>query len=158
MLKLKHSPQSLHLDSLDDAISECRRLIRVGYVTSGNWSLGQICYHIRTTIDANMNGYPTWMAALGYPLRPFLRVLVLPRLLSGRSLSGVKTARMFVPPVDLDDAAEVELLAECIKRFQQNRGPLHPHPGFGSMNHRQFERFHAAHAAHHLNFLTTDER
>jgi hypothetical protein len=100
-----------------------------------------------------MNGYPTWMTVLGYPLRPLLRKFMLPYLLSGNSPSGVKTARMFVPPVDLDDTAEVHAYSQCVARFLSCEGQLHPHPGFGKMDHEGFNMFHAAHAAHHLSFL-----
>ena len=112
-----------------------------------------MCHHIRTTIEANMSGYPTWMTILGYPLRPFLRWLVLPRLLSGNSPSGIKTAKMFVPPDISDEATEVSALSNCVAEFLDTNSRLHAHPGFGSMTHDEFSRFHAAHGAHHLGFL-----
>ncbi|TWU10328.1 hypothetical protein Pla52o_57020 [Novipirellula galeiformis] len=145
--------RELKFNELTDAVSECERLLGSGYVRNGNWSLGQICRHMKLTIEANMHGYPTWMSILGYPLRPLLRWLVLPRLLSGHSPSGVKTAPMFVPPMDLDDATEVSAFTACVLKFQSNTGPLHPHPGFGPMDRDGFNQFHAAHAAHHLRFL-----
>ena len=100
-----------------------------------------------------MNGYPTWMTMLGYPLRPILRWLMLPRLLAGNSPSGVKTAGIFVPPNDLDDRAEVRRFMECVTVFLKSAGPMHAHPGFGNMTKEEFNHFHAAHAAHHLSFL-----
>ncbi len=93
------------------------------------------------------------MTVLGYPLRPLLRKFMLPRLLSGDSPSGVRTAPMFVPPNNLDDASEVNAFAECVDTFLSHTGQLHAHPGFGKMNHKELIEFHAAHAAHHLSFL-----
>lgn len=122
---------------------------------NGNWTLGQICHHLRGTIEANLKGYPNWMVLLGYPLRPFLRRFMLPRLLSGNSPTGVKTARMFVPPSDLDDCNEVKEFTQCVSQFLAHRGQLYAHPGFGRMSCQEFNKFHAAHAAHHLSFLTT---
>ena len=133
---------------LSSASNYWRRAI-LGMVTG----LGQICRHVRLTIEANMSGYPWWMSLLGYPLRPFLRWFMLPRLLRGNSPSGVKTAAMFVPPTGLNDTAEVEAFAECVRRFLEYQGQLHPHPGFGKLDQDEFNRFHAAHAAHHLSFL-----
>lgn len=150
--------RNLKLDNLDDCVSECQRLLHTGYVRNGNWTLAQICAHLRLTIEANLNGYPTWMTVLGFPLRPLLRRFMLPRLLAGNSPSGVKTAGMFVPPAELDDAVEVDQFAQCVERFQSHSGELHPHPGFGRMDLQQFAAFHAAHAAHHLSFLATAER
>lgn len=141
------------LHNLDAVLDESRRLLSHGYSRNGNWSLGQICNHIRMTIDANVDGYPTWMMALGYPLRPFLRTFLLPKLLRGDSPAGIRTASRYVPPSDLDDAHEVDALKASIQRFQTSPDPLKPHPGFGQMPKETFERFHAAHASHHLSFL-----
>jgi hypothetical protein len=146
--------RKLIFTNLDEALLEAKQLLKEGYAMTGKWSLGQICFHMRTTIEANMNGYPKWMTALGYPLRPFLRWLALPRLLSGKSPKGIKTAGMFVPPGHLDDAKEVELLNECVSKFLACSEPMHAHPGFGRMSKEEFVEFHAAHAAHHLSFLS----
>lgn len=143
----------LTFDNLDLALAECHSLLESGYTKSGNWSLAQISCHLRRTIEKNREGYPWWMASAGYPLRPILRWLLLPKLLRGESPSGVKTAGIFVPGEDLDDASEVERLRQCVVDFLASDEPLYPHPGFGSMSKQQFNHFHAAHAAHHLSFL-----
>ena len=123
----------------------------------GNWSLGQACRHLRLTYDASIKGYPKWMSLFA-PARPLMRWLLLPRLLRGDSPAGIRTVAIFVPPADLDDAAEVIAYSESVERFQRHDGYLHPHPGFGKMDHSAFEQFHAAHAAHHLGFLTPNRR
>lgn len=138
---------------LNQAIEESESLLKNGYTKSGNWSLAQICCHLRLTIENNMNGYPLWMVILGYPLRPILRWLALPKLLAGDSPNGIRTAGMFVPGDDLDDAIEVERLRKCVSNFLESVEPMHSHPGFGSMSNEEFNHFHAAHAAHHLSFL-----
>jgi Protein of unknown function (DUF1569) len=145
--------RELILKDLDEAIIECRRLYESGYEAKGNWSLGQICTHIRLTMESNMRGYPKWMTALGYPLRPALRKFALPRLLAGRSINRVRTAGRFVPDDGLDDATELQLFQVCVKDFINSTEPLHAHPGFGNMSRDKFNSFHAAHAAHHLSFL-----
>ena len=100
-----------------------------------------------------MNGYPPWMVIFGYPLRPFLRVFVLPKLLTGQSPKGIPTARIFVPSQELDDSNECEQFKSCILTFQASTSAMHPHPGFGKLTKAEFSHFHAAHAAHHLSFL-----
>ena len=150
--------RELKLENLDDAMAECDRLLQGGYKCVGNWTLAQACRHLRLTIDANMNGYPTWMTVLGWPLRPFLRWFVLPRLLSGNSPGGVRTAGMFVPAEDLDDAKEVAEFEKCVAIFNDSTDLLSPHPGFGKMSRQEFNAFHAAHAAHHLSFLIPTEK
>lgn len=145
--------RQIHFEDLDDAIHECERLLRTGYTKSGNWTLGQICCHLRLTIQSNMDGYPRWMVVLGYPLRPLLRRFMLPRLLSGNSPGGIRTAGIFVPPRELDDESEVERFKECTIAFRNAPESMHAHPGFGGMSNSAFNRFHAAHASHHLSFL-----
>jgi len=145
--------RELNLKNLDETVTECNRLIETGYQPTGNWSLAQMCNHLRLTMEANMDGYPTWMNTLGMPLRPLLRRFALPRLLEGRSINGMKTAGMFVPSNDLDDRVELEKFEKCVRDFKASTNPLHPHPGFGNMSRDEFNQFHAAHAAHHLSFL-----
>lgn len=145
--------RKVSLVDLAEVVAETRSLLEIGYSMSGQWTLGQICCHMRTTIQANMDGYPKWMVIVGYPLRPILRWLALPRLLNGGAPQGIKTAGMFVPPANLDDEDEVEKLEQCVSLFLSSKKPLHAHPGFGSMDRVAFEKFHSAHAAHHLGFL-----
>jgi hypothetical protein len=145
--------RNLNFDHLGDCVSECHRLLAAGYVINGNWNLAQICQHLRLTIEASLNGYPTWMTVIGYPLRPLLRRFMMPSLLAGKSPSGVKTAGMFVPQPTQDDSAEVNKFSQCVEQFLAHTGELHSHPGFGKMNLQEFGAFHTAHAAHHLSFL-----
>ena len=152
-ISLKDMRRILKFEFLDDAIDECERLLENGYTRSGDWSLAQICCHLRLTIEHNMGGYPTWMKILGYPLRPILRRFMLPRLLAGNSPNGIRTPGVFVPPDNGIDEDEVDQFRRCIEKFMSSNGPMHAHPGFGKMSNEKFNRFHAAHAAHHLSFL-----
>jgi hypothetical protein len=93
------------------------------------------------------------MNILGFPLRPILRKFLLPQLLAGNSRAGFKTAGIFVPPEDVVDDEEVVRFKQCVAEFIAKDGEMHAHPGFGKMNKDGFNRFHAAHAAHHLGFL-----
>ncbi|MEM1225263.1 MAG: DUF1569 domain-containing protein [Planctomycetota bacterium] len=145
--------RQLAMTRLDEATAESESLLASGYSRSGNWSLAQICLHLRLTIETNMHGYPRWMTILGLPLRPILRSWVLPKLLAGDSPSGIRTANIFIPPDDVDDAKEVDRFKTCVASFLESRRPMHAHPGFGSMTNQEFDHFHAAHAAHHLSFL-----
>jgi hypothetical protein len=148
--------RNLNFETLEEALEESRQLLSTGYVRNGNWSLAQACHHIRLTIDASVDGYPWWMS-IAAPIRPILRWLLLPKLLRGDSPTGIKTAGMFVPPDDLDDANEVEQLGISIGRFQAHVGPYHPHPGFGRLGRQGLEHFHAMHAAHHFGFLASSQ-
>lgn len=145
---------NLSFKTLANALDDAESLMDTGYTKSGNWTLGQMCRHLRLTIECNMNGYPKWMTILGFPLRPFLRFFLLSRLLNGDSPAGIKTAKVFVPAENLNDKDELMALKDCIAMFMESTEPMHAHPGFGKMTKREFEAFHAAHAAHHFRFLT----
>lgn len=144
--------RSLKFNDLDEVLAECRNLHQTGYQRVGKWSLGQICRHLRMTFDSSIDGYPIWMSFFA-PLRPFIRGLMLPRLLRGDSPKGVPTAPMFAPPEDVDDAEEIEIFAASLQRLQNHQGVFKPHPGFGRMESEQMKRFHTVHSAHHFGFL-----
>ena len=143
----------LRFTDLDAAIAECRRLRSSGYQQAGQWTLGQICRHLRLTQDPSIEGYPLWMSFF-MPIRPLVRWLLLPKILRGDSPSGIRTSSIFVPPENLDDETELLAFAESVKRFQNHNGPFYPHPGFGRLDKQQLELLHAAHASHHLSFLS----
>ena len=152
---MKERRKILFADLLQ-AKEECERLAAAGYTRVGNWSLGQICHHLRVAQDASVEGYPTWML-ISLPLRPVLRWFMLDKLLRGDSPAGIRTAGIFVPPESSDEKVELEKFAASIERFRNHSGSLHSHPGFGRFTHEEFERFHAAHASHHLGFLLPAE-
>ncbi|MEO1529092.1 MAG: DUF1569 domain-containing protein [Planctomycetota bacterium] len=144
--------RTLRLADLESAVEEVERVLASGYERRGNWSLGQICRHLRLTQDASIDGYPRWMSLFA-PVRPLFRVLLLPRLLDGNSMAGLPTVSIYVPSEDSEDAIEVDEYKRSVKRFWEHKGTFHPHPGFGIRERDSLDRFHAAHAAHHLGFL-----
>lgn len=148
----KRERRDLKFKELDEVLEEVRSLHQSGYEQLGKWSLGQICRHLRLTFDCSIDGYPTWMSFFA-PLRPVIRWLMLPRLLRGDSPKGVPTAKMLVPPSGLDDADEIAVFEESIRRLQNHDGVFKPHPGFGRMESELMRRFHSVHSAHHLGFL-----
>jgi hypothetical protein len=145
--------RELTFDDLNAAVEDARRLLRAGYTRHGNWTLGQICRHLTLVQNPSVDGYPKWMSLFAF-LRPVMRRFLLPKVLSGDSPRGIRTASMFVPPADLEDAREVESFATSVARFQAHAGDYAPHPAFGRQSRERIEEIHAFHAAHHLRFLS----
>lgn len=143
----------LRLTDLDSAIREIEFIAVTGYEMHGNWTLAQICRHLRLTQDASIDGYPGWMS-LFMPLRPIIRGLLLKKLLKGDSKAGFPTSSDYVPEGDLEDQSEVEAYKTSVKRFRDHEGKFYPHPGFGISDRETLEQLHAAHAGHHLGFLS----
>lgn len=148
--------REIQFASLDEALQDANSLLQQGYLRVGNWTLGQICHHVRVTQDLCIAGYPKWMSLFA-PLRPIMRAWMLPKVLKGTAKAGIKTASIFVPPGDLDDAVEVQRLEESVRRIQSFSGKFRPHPGFGRMDRKLFLQVHACHASHHLSFLVPNE-
>ena len=145
--------RELHFDDLNAAIEEAQSLLKSGYNHSGNWSLGQICRHLTLVQDPSVDGYPKWMSFFAF-LRPVMRRILLPKVLSDDSPRGIRTASIFVPPAELEDAGEVETFAASVARFYAHLGDYATHPAFGRLPRERIEQIHSAHAAHHLRFLT----
>lgn len=145
--------RQLQFTNLQAAVDDARQLLSKGYVRHGNWSLGRICRHLVLVQDPSVDGYPIWMSLFA-PLRPLMRRLLLPKVLSGDSPRGIRTAPMFVPPRDLNDAAEVEAFEASTMRLLSHTGDFSPHPGFGRLPREKILEIHTAHSAHHLRHLS----
>nr|WP_201723923.1 DUF1569 domain-containing protein [Rhodopirellula sp. SM50] len=145
--------RDLKFETLGEAVDDARQLLATGYVRQGNWSLGQICRHLVLVQDPSVDGYPVWMSLFA-PLRPLMRRWLLPKVLRPDSPRGIRTAPIFVPPDNLDDAAEVDAFAASVERLANHSGIFAPHPAFGRLPRGKILEIHAAHAAHHLRHLT----
>ena len=157
MNQSKTERRDLKFKVLDEVLEEVRSLHQTGYEQLGQWSLGQICRHLRLTFDCSMDGYPIWMSFFA-PIRPIIRWLMLPRLLRGDSPKGVPTAKMMVPPRGLNDEQEIALFEASVRRLENHDGVFKPHPGFGRMERDLMLQFHSVHSAHHLGFLVPIEK
>ena len=144
--------RELHFDDLNAAVREAELLLSSGYSRNGQWSLGQICQHLILVQDPSVDGYPKWMSLFAF-LRPLMRRWLLPKLLSGDSPRGIRTASAFMPPADTDDVAEVAKFRDSVAKLLQHDGDYAPHPAFGRMTREQILEIHCSHAAHHLRFL-----
>jgi hypothetical protein len=147
--------RDLKFETLGKAVDDARQLLATGYVRQGNWSLGRICRHLVLVQDPSIDGYPAWMSLFA-PLRPLMRRWLLPKVLRPDSPRGIRTAPMFVPPDNLDDAAEVEAFSASVERLINHSGKFAPHPAFGRMPRDKILEIHTAHAAHHLRFLCSE--
>ena len=144
--------RKLELTELSSVVEECESLMKSGYAMQGNWTLAQICRHLSMDIACSMDGYPKW-TYLFAPLRPFIRWMLLPKLLRFESPTGIRTASNFVPPEGLADETELESYKEHVKRFLDFDGKYSTHPGFGFNTREKLQQVYSAHAAHHLSFL-----
>jgi len=124
-------------------------LLRGGSSTVGAWTLAQICKHMADTIDASMDGFD-------------LRRHRLKRWFFAKPLLAY-TYRRGIPPgytidPNLSPPGNAELtpsfaeLERAIRRYLDHQGRLHPHPLFGRLSRKGWDRLHCFHCAHHLRY------
>ncbi|HEV3167444.1 MAG TPA: DUF1569 domain-containing protein [Isosphaeraceae bacterium] len=141
--------RDLSFTSLNEVMPDVERLIP-GYKTVGNWSLGQICYHLALAVRCSIDGYSEnapWIVRK--TIGPFAFRSVMK---SGRMGTGIKVPAAFLPIPGLEDLAQVNSLRSCLARYQAHTGPLAPHPFFGDISAADWTRLHCIHCAHHLSF------
>ena len=135
--------------SLAEVMPEVDRLLK-GHRTVGQWSLGQICNHLSSSIVRSVDGFPfqaPWI------FRKTIGPLMLGRFLKQRKFpTGIKIPEDHRPRSGLDDRAEAEALRAAISLFGSHSGPYAESPIAGSMTRATWEQFHAIHCAHHLSF------
>jgi hypothetical protein len=148
--------RTLRLEDLGQVAQEVERLRRDGYARAGNWGLAQVCEHLALALGAMMAGFPRrfprWVRWVGGPV---VRVWV---FATGRFPAGLPMPTGTAPPAAPDEDAAVRHLREALERFARFDGPLAPHPAFGRLSRRQWERLNLIHCAHHLGFLLPRER
>ncbi len=57
------------------------------------------------------------------------------------------------PPPGVELAPAVQALEAAIDRYRSHTGRLHPHPLFGRLSRKGWDRLHCFHCAHHLSFV-----
>lgn len=137
--------------SLDQILPEVRRL-RPANTPLRRWSLAQVCRHLADTIHGSMDGFDMTLHA-GKPLWE-RRVLLWVTFALGIP-EGVVVDPKLTPPegLRLDDG--IAALDNALARYQRHTGPLRPHPLFGHLSRREWDRLHRVHAAHHLGFIAS---
>ncbi|MDA8746255.1 DUF1569 domain-containing protein [Rubripirellula amarantea] len=148
----------LRFESLDDIIQEANQLLHTGYVSRGNWTLGQACFHLAEWTRFPMDGFPRPPFVLRLVFSAMKGLGIIKRmeatLLTEGFKAGTPTApQTVVPSNEMTDQAGVDQLTEVIHRMKHFDGPLQPSPLFGVMDREVWTKVTLLHAAHHLAFL-----
>jgi len=129
----------VQFDSLDEALAEVKRLHQDGYDRAGNWSLGQACNHLSSsigmTLGAPLKYIPKVVQRLS--LGTFLRTVPLGQI--GTAL-GMRVPTACPQNKSVDDSDGVDRLESAIARLRESEAS------------HLFD-FHRWHCEHHLSFL-----
>ncbi|MEQ8787485.1 MAG: DUF1569 domain-containing protein [Pirellulaceae bacterium] len=146
--------RELHFQSLDEVVAEAERLVGSDQVvTSGNWTLGQILYHLAQAIHMSIDGadFPTaWYVRLFGKL---LKKRILRGMPAGFKLPKRAQQQLQGKP-DTDAQEALESLRKAVGRMHDDPHRA-PHPVFGAMTIDQWNQLHLRHAELHLSFADT---
>jgi hypothetical protein len=132
--------------SLDEIMPDVDHL-RAGHSTVGQWTLGQILYHLAMSFRL------TTRRAAPSSSRPFSESLRRRFFQSARFPDGAEAPHLLLlPPADCNVDEQANALEHGIARLVSATGPFPDHPFLGPLDKAEWERFHCIHSAHHLGF------
>ena len=141
--------------SLDEALSEIRRLAQAGHVrTTGAWSWPQILIHNAQGIEYSLQGYPE--------SKPPLIRRTVGRWVHGRfaeqgymkhDLTAAIPGAPPLPGGEVSQEAALARLERAVSAFHSHEGPLAPHFVYDALEKSAYDRVHAMHLANHLSEL-----
>lgn len=157
MAKTEPKKRQLKFDNLDEMMAEVRSLNENGYVSNGNWTLGQTCGHIANWMMYPLDGFPV----PPLPIRMIFWVMkktVVPgmkrKILAEGFKGGMMTAPESVPKQDkMSDQQGVDQLKAAVDRVNNHQGEFHASPLFGEMDKPMHIKVTLLHAEHHLGYL-----
>jgi hypothetical protein len=143
--------RELSFTTYREVIEEIERLRKGGYERLGEWTLGQICFHLSYYVRGSLEGYPFKLPWVVRKLigRPMLRRV----LRKGRMADGGRTIPGSLPPDVVDEMEAVGEAKELFARLAKRTEDPHPSPLFDHLTADECRSLHLLHAAHHLGFL-----
>lgn len=144
--------RSLHFNSLDDIRADVEMLARSQDLkTLGNWSAGQIFWHLATVMKGSLDGIPPMMPGF---VRAILRLLFKRRFLTKPMAAGfklpAKAVSIIPPPTSFADG--LQFIRQQLDRLQAET-KREPSPVLGALTREEWDQLHCRHAELHLSFL-----
>ncbi|MDG1873605.1 MAG: DUF1569 domain-containing protein [Mariniblastus sp.] len=157
MSKPKPQKRKLKFSDYDEMMVEVQALAESGYVSNGNWNLGQASSHVADWMLFPLDGFPV----PPLPIRImfwFMKKTVVPgmkrKILAEGFKGGVMTAPETVAGSDeYSDQQGQEKLRAAVDRVSSHTGSLYPSPLFGEMDMAMHHKVSLLHAEHHFGYL-----
>lgn len=148
--------RELQFETLADAAAEAQRLL-LGYESTGNWTLAQVCGHCQNWLTYPMDGFPKpnmFMGGMLWMMKVTVgKGMMRKAIETGKMRAGGPTMPASIPSSDADDKAAVDDFVSTVQRFESFQGKLHPSPLFGENDKDTTTKLHLVHCAHHFSFL-----
>jgi hypothetical protein len=158
MARPEPKKRPLEYEDLDAMMADVCTLQTAGYISHGNWTLGQACGHVAEWMRFPLDGFPN----PPLPLRLIFRVMkttgmagrMARKILEEGFRGGMPAAPETVPDVhSISDEQGIEKLQQVVDRVRNFEGALHPSPLFGQMDMATHIKVSLLHAAHHFGYL-----
>lgn len=157
MAKPEPKKRKLKFNNFDEMLADVRALAENGYVSNGNWNLGQACSHVADWMSFPMDGFPK-------PPLPIKLMLWTMKVTVGKGMKkkvlaegftgGQMTAPDTVPkPDEFSDQQGLEKLQKVADRLSAYTGEIHDSPLFGKSDLETTIKVSLLHAEHHLGYL-----
>ena len=148
----------MRLKDFDQLRSYLDRLEREPATTTGQWTIGQMLYHLAAAVELSCTPPSHRPRGVSRLLRSPMRMVVLRRgLPRGVSIPAV-VRRQLDPPTDADPSAQLARLRAAIDELEHTTSELAAHPYLGPMTHDEWCRFHLRHCEHHFSHVRLLDR
>lgn len=143
--------RAISYQSLDDLSVDATRCAEEGWVTIGNWSVGQIYHHLSVALHASMDGYGF---KVFWPKRLIARTFFKKKFLTQGLPRGTRIPDKMkrLEPTDMPVHDALTQLASAIERYQANPKRA-PHPILGKLTNEESDQFMLRHAELHMGFI-----
>ena len=157
MVKPEPKKRKLKFNDCDTVLSDARSLMEHGYISNGNWTLGQTCCHLAEWMRYPLDGFPQppiFMRPIFWIMKHTVAPGMKRRIMAEGFKGGMPTAPESVPkPAETSDEQGLVKLQKTINRVQAYDGELVPSPLFGPMDKQMLLKVSLLHAEHHLGYL-----
>ena len=144
--------RKLQFESLDQVLTEARRLVDVPYKKLGNWSLGQVLNHLAVGCEIAVDGTSMKVPWL---FRIVARVMK-KKILNSKMKPGfkfTKAMRPFLePPIDISDRDGLAAFEKAVQKMQ-GTSQRAPSPAFGELTVDEYNQLTLRHCELHLSFI-----
>lgn len=148
--------RQLHFDNLDDIRADVDQLAKWPSIrTLGNWSAGQILWHLAVVMKGSIDGIPPMMPGFVMSIMRFLfKRRFLTKTMSAGFKLPAKAASIIPPPTSFEDG--LRFIRQALDRLQKESQRA-PSPVLGPLTREEWDQLHCRHAELHLSFLVPGE-
>jgi hypothetical protein len=146
--------RQLHFSSVDEILAEAERLAARNRRTLGNWSLGQILWHLATVMNTSIDGTPVRPNIFMRMLGPLMKRGMLTKPMPAGFKLPASFAKIFGPPeTSIEDG--LRMIREAVGR-QKTETHRERSPFLGEMSADDYVQLHCRHAELHLSFVVPE--